>query len=68
MSYKVDQRGSKDQRILYDYLSELYPSLQIVYEYPLHELGQRIDIYIPNLALAIEYNRNSALSVCRILS
>lgn len=64
MSYKVDQRGSKDQRILYDYLTELYPNLQVVYEYPLYELGQRIDLYIPNLALAIEYNRNSTLSVC----
>lgn len=56
MSFKIDQRGSKDQRILYQYLSDIYPSLEIVYEYPLHELGQRIDIYIPGLALALEYN------------
>ena len=56
MSYKVDQRGSKDQRILYDFVSELYPNTQIVYEQPLADLGQRIDIFIPNLAIAIEYN------------
>ena len=55
MGYKVDNRGSKDQRLLYDMLQELYPSLQIIYEYPLYELGQRIDIYIPSLALAFEY-------------
>lgn len=56
MSYKIDNRGSKDQKILYQFLSELYPSFDIIYEYPLYELNQRIDIYIPNLALALEYN------------
>lgn len=56
MSYKVDNRGSKDQRIIYDYLNDLYPSHKIIYEQPLYDLGQRIDIYIPSLALAFEYN------------
>lgn len=56
MVYKVDERGSKDQRILYQYFHDLYPSREIIYEYPLYELNQRIDIYIPSLALALEYN------------
>ena len=56
MSYKIDNRGSKDQKILYDFLTELYPTYNIIYEFPLYDLNQRIDIYIPNLALAIEYD------------
>ena len=56
MSYKIDQRGSKDQQTIYNYLSEIYPSFDIIYEYALYEVNQRIDIYIPNLALAIEYH------------
>lgn len=56
MSYKVDSRGSKDQRLLYQYLHEIYKSHDIIYEYPLYEVNQRIDIYIPSLALAFEYN------------
>ena len=56
MSYKVDQRGSKDQRILYDFIFELYPGHRIVYEFPLHGLNQRVDIYLPNLGIAIEYH------------
>ena len=49
MSYKIDGRGSKDQKILYQMLHDIYPQYEIVYEFPLYELGQRIDIYIPNL-------------------
>lgn len=55
MSYKVDQRGSHDQRLLYEMLHELYPTFDIIYEYQLYDLGQRIDIYIPSLAIAFEY-------------
>lgn len=56
MVYKVDERGSINQRILYDFLHEIYPTSEIIYEYPLYELNQRIDIYIPNLGIAVEYN------------
>lgn len=56
MSYKIDGRGSKPQRQLYNWLVELYPSLEVIYEQPLYELGQRIDLYIPNLGIAVEYN------------
>lgn len=52
----VDGRGSKDQRILYDYLTQLYPLYKIVYEYPLYEVNQRLDLFIPSLGLAIEYH------------
>ena len=38
-------------------LHELYSQYEIIYEFPLYELGQRIDIYIPNLGIAIEFNR-----------
>lgn len=61
MSYKVDGRGSKDQKIIYQYLHDLYKEHNIIYEYPLYELNQRIDIYIPNLALAVEYSRKTTL-------
>lgn len=56
MSYQTDGRGSKDQKILYDYLYELYPNYDVVYEFMLHELNQRIDLYIPEIAIAVEYH------------
>ena len=56
MSFKVDERGSKDQRTLYQYCAELYPKYEIIYEYAIPELNQRIDIFIPVLGIAIEYN------------
>lgn len=56
MNNNVDGRGSKDQRTIYDYLVELYPSLEIIYEFPLYEVNQRVDIFIPALGLAIEYS------------
>lgn len=52
----VDGRGSNDQRLLYDMLLEIYPKLEIVYEFPLHDLNQRIDLFVPSLGVAIEYN------------
>lgn len=56
MSFKIDERGSKDQRTLYNYLHSIYPQLEIVYEYFIPELGQRVDLYIPSLGIAVEYN------------
>ena len=41
-------------------LHELYPQYEIVYEFPLVELGQRIDIYIPQLGIALEYQREGS--------
>lgn len=56
MAYDPDGRGSKDQRTLYEMLEEIYPGLEIAYEYPLYEVNQRIDIFIPALGIAIEYS------------
>lgn len=50
----VDGRGSIPQRMLYSLLKEIYPNYQIVYEYPIGDLEQRIDIFIPDLGIAIE--------------
>ena len=61
MSKGVDGRGSKPQRLLYDYLIELYPSYHVIYEYPLYDVNQRVDLFIPAIGLAIEYSRASAL-------
>ena len=54
--YKVDERGSKDQRTLYDYMTALYPKYEIIYEFPLYDIGQRIDIFVPVLGIALEYD------------
>lgn len=56
MTYDPDGRGSKDQRTLYEMLEEIYPGLEIAYEYPLYEVNQRVDIFIPSLGIAIEYS------------
>ena len=56
MSFKIDARGSKDQRTLYQYCTELYPKYEVIYEYLIPDLNQRIDIYIPLLGIAIEYH------------
>lgn len=52
----VDGRGSKDQRIIYEYLLELYPYQNVVYEYYIPSINQRIDIFIPSLGIAVEYS------------
>ena len=51
----VDGRGSDSQRKFYDLLKEIYPIYDIIYEYDIGELGQRIDMFIPVLGIAIEY-------------
>lgn len=55
-SNEVDGRGSKDQRTIFDMLRDLYPKLEIVYEFPLHDLNQRLDLFIPSLGIAVEYD------------
>lgn len=54
MSNGVDERGSKLQRLIYSLAQEAYPHLKIKYEQPIHDLNQRIDIFIPVLGVAIE--------------
>lgn len=54
MSNGIDERGSELQRQIYQLTKELYPTYDIIYEYPIADLQQRIDIYIPILGIAIE--------------
>ena len=49
-----DGRGSILQRQVYSWLVELYPNQEIIYEYPIGELGMRIDLFVPLIGLAIE--------------
>ena len=51
---KADDRGSKLQHLIYQLTLKLYPTYEVVYEYPIGDLGQRIDIFIPMLGIAIE--------------
>lgn len=52
----VDGRGSDSQRRFYDLLKEVYPIYDVIYEYPIGEIEQRIDLFIPTLGIAVEYN------------
>lgn len=49
-----DNRVSKFQRQIYDWLKELYPSFKIELEKLIPSTNQRIDIYVHQLQLAIE--------------
>lgn len=51
---RADNRGSKLQHSIYQLALKLYPSYEVVFEYPIGQLNQRIDIFIPILGLAIE--------------
>lgn len=51
----VDGRGSNNQRKLYSMLKELYPGMDIIYEYKLPN-NQRVDLFIPILGIAVEYD------------
>jgi hypothetical protein len=53
---KLDERGSEAQHFFYNLLAATYPQYDIVYEYPIGELGQRIDLFIPALGIAVEYD------------
>ena len=52
----VDGRGFDSQRRFYDLLKEVYPIYDVIYEYPIGEIEQRIDLFIPTLGIAVEYN------------
>lgn len=51
---KLDERGSKLQHDIYNLTCKAYPKYEVIYEYPIGDLGQRIDIFIPSLGIAIE--------------
>lgn len=52
----VDGRGSDSQRRFYDLLKEVYPIYEVIYEYAIGEIDQRLDLFIPVLGIAVEYN------------
>lgn len=52
----ADGRGSGPQRFLYGLLKEIYPLYDVVYEQPIPQLGQRIDLFIKELGIAVEYD------------
>ena len=53
---RLDERGSEAQHFFYNVLSAAYPEYEVVYEYPIGEIGQRIDLFIPALGIAVEYD------------
>ena len=56
MSNRPDGRGSKPQLILYDLAELVYPKYTVIWEQAIPELGQRYDIFIKELGIAIEYD------------
>ncbi len=56
MAYTPDGRGSKGQRILFDWAKQLYNNFTIIYEQLIPELNQRYDIFVKDLGVAIEYD------------
>lgn len=52
----LDDRGSKLQRFIYDLACIAFKPYSIIHEYPIGDLNQRIDIFIPKLGIAIEVN------------
>lgn len=50
----VDGRGSEPQRHLFGLANELYENYTVIYELFIPELGQRFDIFIMELGIAIE--------------
>ena len=51
---KLDERGSKLQQDIYNLACKAYKPYEVIYEYPIGALNQRIDIFIPLLGIALE--------------
>lgn len=56
MSSVMDGRGSKHQRHLFLLLKEIYHKYSVVYELFIPSLGQRFDLFVMELGLALEYD------------
>lgn len=52
----VDERGSKPQKHLFSLMYDIYHDYTVVYEQDIPELGQRFDIFVLELGIAIEYD------------
>ena len=53
---RPDGRGSIPQRYLFELMEEIYPSYTVIYEQVIPSLGQRYDIFVKELGVAIEYD------------
>lgn len=51
---KLDERGSKLQQDIYNLACKAYKPYEVIYEYPIGALNQRIDIFVPLLGIALE--------------
>lgn len=49
----MDNRGSEEQRIIYRFLKDLYPSYDVIYEAVLPN-GMRFDCFVKQIGLVIE--------------
>lgn len=49
----IDNRGSEEQRIIYQFLKDLYPNYDIIYEAVLPN-GMRFDCFVKQLGIVIE--------------
>lgn len=56
MGLVADGRGSAPQRHLFDLANKLYDNFTVVYELFIPELGQRFDIFIMEMGIALEYD------------
>ena len=48
-----DNRGSNEQRIIYDFLCQLYPTCEVIYEACLSD-GTRYDCFVKEMGIVIE--------------
>lgn len=48
-----DNRGSNEQRIIYDFLCQLYPTCEVIYEACLLD-GTRYDCFVKEMGIVIE--------------
>ena len=51
-----DDRGSKPQKILFDMCCDIYGQNNVYWELMIPDLGQRFDIFIKHLGVAIEFD------------
>ncbi len=53
---RPDGRGSMPQRYLFELMEKIYPTYNVIYEQAIPSLGQRYDIFVKELGVAIEYD------------
>ena len=56
MGLVADGRGSEPQRHLFSLANKLYNNYTVIYELFIPELGQRFDIFVMEMGIALEYD------------